>query len=221
MKTDHGGDRLGPVEVLAAWLGLWTPPRDATVPPVPWRTIALATIVLVAALGTAAALVLPRVAADRREARERAARAEAARHAAFLASVDREQRPHEERGRADPGAGAPAARRIAARGALLASAEDGIERDARHRTSKPIRGVECEPFPRTLGATAPVADLARAAAAYDCVAVTARFEGGIIGITFRLVVDFERGRLAWCRVVPLGDRDRLTHPLPDACRLVT
>jgi hypothetical protein len=60
---------------------------------------------------------------------------------------------------------------------------------------------------------------------YDCVAVTARFGRasdpggrGIIGISFRLVVDFARGRFAWCRIVPLADPDRVTHPLPGACR---
>jgi hypothetical protein len=41
----------------------------------------------------------------------------------------------------------------------------------------------------------------------------------VIGIPFRLVADFDRGRYAFCRVVPLSDRDRLAHPLPDACRL--
>jgi hypothetical protein len=213
-----GGDRLGRLEILGAWLRLWTPPRDAVVPPVPWRAIAVAAVLLAAVLGAAAALVLPGVAADRRDARERAERAQAARHAAFLASVDREQRPRVGHGRPDPGAPAPAERRTAARRALVAEAAAGIRRDARGRTTKPVRGVECEPFPRKLNQRPPVEDLARAAAAYDCVAVTARFDRGIIGMNFRLVVDFERGAVAWCRIIPLGDRDRLTHPLPRACR---
>ena len=34
--------RLGRLEVLGAWLGVWTPPRGAVVPPVPWRPIAAA-----------------------------------------------------------------------------------------------------------------------------------------------------------------------------------
>jgi type II secretory pathway pseudopilin PulG len=213
-----GGDRLGRMEVLGAWLRLWTPPRDAVVPPVPRRAIAVATVVLVAVLGVAAALLLPGVAADRRAARERAERAQAERHAAFLASVDREQRPRIRSGRRDPGPGAPAGRRVAARQALVAAAAAGIERDARGRTPKRIDGVECEPFPRTVNGTPPATDLARTAAAYDCVAVTSRFENGIIGMSFRLVADFQRGSIAWCRIVPLGDRDRLTHPLPGACR---
>jgi hypothetical protein len=200
------------IEILGAWLGLWTPPRGEAVPPVPWRAIAIAAVALVAALGTAAALVLPGVGANRHAAREREQRADAARHAAFLASVDREQRPRVGHGRP--------ARSVPARRALLAAASSGIERDARHRTPKRILGVECEPFPRTVGGTDPVTDLSRAAAAFDCVAVTARLPGGgIIGISFRLVARFDRGRYAWCRIIPLGDEDRLTHPLPEACRL--
>ena len=61
--------------------------------------------------------------------------------------------------------------------------------------------------------------LARPAAAYDCLAVQSRFDTGAIGTPFRLVVHFDTGRFAWCEIIPLGDRDRLSHPLPDACRL--
>jgi hypothetical protein len=181
------------METLGAWLGLWTPPRGETVPPVPWRTIGVAAIVLVAAAGAAAALVLPDVASDRRDARERAERAEARRHAAFLAQVDREQRPRTGRG-------------------TLAAARAAVERDARERTSKPVSGVECEPFPRSVGAPR------RRTGAFDCLAVTSRLPGGgVIGMNFRVVV--ERGQYAFCRIIPLGDRDRLTHPLPAACRV--
>jgi hypothetical protein len=179
------------IETLGAWLGLWTPPRGETVPPVPWRAVGVAAVALVVGVGAAAALVLPGAASDRREADRRAARAEAERHAAFLASVDREQRPRTGRGG-------------------LAAAAGAVERDARTRTPKPVSGVECEPFPRSLGRS-------RRTGAFDCIAVTARLPGGgVIGMNFRVVV--EHGRYAFCRIIPLGDRDRLTHPLPDACR---
>jgi hypothetical protein len=103
---------------------------------------------------------------------------------------------------------------------VLAAASQGIARDARARTPKRIAGVECEPFPRTIGGTDPAADLGRAAGVYDCVAVTARLPGGgVIGMDFRLVARFDSGGYAWCRIVPLGDQDRLSHPLPDACRV--
>jgi hypothetical protein len=218
--------RLGGLELLGAWLRVWTPPRDAVIPPVPWRAIAAGTVALVVVLGAAAAFVLPRVAHERAAARERDARAAAGRHGAFLASVDREQRPRTGHARADPGPGASATRRTADRAALVAAARSGIGADAGSRTTKAIRGVECERFPRTLAGADPAADVARSAGAYDCIAVTARFGRasdpggrGVIGMAFRLVVDFERGRFAWCRIVPLADRDRVTHPLPPACRL--
>ena len=192
----------------------------------PWPALADSGLLLLAIVAGTAALVLPRVAADRREAQRREQRAEAQRHAEFLASVDRIQRARKGAGRQDPGPGVPATRRRAARTALLASAEADIELAARRGGRERLRGVDCEPFPGSPGAVAPVADLARRAAAYNCVAVTARFGRrslpggrGIIGDPFRLVVDFTGGRFAFCRVVPLGERDRLTHPLPDACRL--
>ena len=220
------GDRLGPLEVLGAWLGLWTPPREAVVPPVPKRELIAGGALLLALLGAAAAIALPQLAENREETRERERRAAAQRHARFLATVDREQAPRRGRGAADPGAGAPAARRREMRGALVAAAETGIAGDARRRTRRDVRGVDCEPFPRSLTRTDPASALRRRAAAYDCVAVTARFGGegvpggeGIIGIPFRLVVRFDRGAFAWCRIVPLGDRDRISHPLPDACRV--
>jgi hypothetical protein len=224
-----GGRRpggLGRLEILGAWLRIWTPPRDAVVPPVPWRAIVAGAVVLLAAGVAAAALLLPHVADERRQAREREQRAEAQRHAEFLASVDREQRPRGGRGRPDPGAGAAPARRRSARNALLASAKSGISLDARRRTRRRVRGVDCTPFPGSLAATTPTAELSRRAAAYQCVAVSARFGRkalpggrGIIGTPFRLVLRFPTGRYAWCRIVPLGDRDRLSHPLPPACRL--
>ena len=196
-------ERLGRLEVLGAWLGVWTPPRDAVVPPVPWRAIAVGSVVLVVVVGAAAALFLPGIVQDRQAAEGRERRAAAERYAATLASAEREQRPQRGRARADPGEGATPARRMTARSELLVSAETGIARDAAARTGRRIRGVDCEPFPRTLDDAAPVADLSRRAAAYDCVAVTARFDRGspeagkgIIGIPFRLVARFASGKLA-------------------------
>ena len=216
--------RLRRLEILGAWLGVWTPPRGAEVPPVPWRAVAAGAAALVVALGVGAALLIPQLSEDRRERGERERRIAAERHAEQLATADREQAPRTGRGTPDP-LGAPEARRTEARSALLAAAQAAIGTDAGRRTDRTIRGVDCEAFPRTLRRVVPVEELERPAGAYQCVAVTARFEQGderregIIGMPFRLVVRFKEGRYAWCRVVPLSDRDRLTHPLPAACRL--
>jgi hypothetical protein len=112
---------------------------------------------------------------------------------------------------------------LRAREALLAEAHDALQADAAIRGAGEVKGLDCEPFPRGSAPRPPVEDLAVERAVYQCVAVTSRFgqgseQEGVIGIPFRLVTDFPRGRFAFCRVVPLSDRDRLSHPLPDACR---
>lgn len=203
--------RLGLVETVAAWLRLWTPPRDAVIPPVPWRRVAIGFALVAAAVAAVAAFALPRL-ADRREAgRERAERAAVERRAVFLAYARREQRPRRTRGRG--------------RRALLATAESAIAADARRRTRDDVKGVQCDPFPRSVDGTDPFTDRSRSSAAFDCVAITSRFGAadqpggrGIIGTPFRLKLDFTRGTAAWCRIVPMGDRDRLSFPLPRACR---
>jgi len=216
--------RLGRLEVLGAWLGVWTPPRGAAVPPVPWRALAALGVVVAIALLVAAALLVPSIVGNRERADERAREAAQRRHAQALAEADREQRPRTGRGRADPGTGAPAARRTSAREALLAKAHDALQADAAIRGAGRVSGLDCEPFPRGSAPRPPVGDLSVERALYQCVAVTSRFsqgtgQEGVIGVPFRLVADFARGRFAFCRVVPLSDRDRLAHPLPEACRL--
>jgi hypothetical protein len=215
--------RLGRLEVLGAWLGVWTPPRGAAVPPVPWRALAVLGAVLAAVLVVGAVLLVPSIVGDRERADERAREAAQGRHAQALAEADREQRPRTGSGRADPGAGAAAARRTRARESLLAEAHEAVQADAAIRGAGRVSGLDCEPFPRGSAPRPPVGDLSVRRAVYQCVAVTSRFsqgteQEGVIGIPFRLVADFARGRFAFCRVVPLSDKDRLTHPLPEACR---
>ena len=172
-------DRLGRLEVLGAWLGLWTPPRDAVVPPVPWKAIVIGAVVLVVVVGAAAALFLPGVADDRQAApraraarRRRAARRDAGvgRPRAAPAARARASRPRRRRRRTR---GGPRRAR-----ALLASAESRIGVDAHARTGRRIRGVDCEPFPRTARRRRSGRGSRARAAAYNCVAVTARFESG-------------------------------------------
>jgi hypothetical protein len=217
------GRRLGRLEVLGAWLGVWTPPRGAVVPPVPWRPIAIAGTLVALALLAGAVLLVPGIVRNRDRADERARQAAQQRHARALLDADREMRPRTGTGTADPGEGSPATRRTRAREALLAEAHDALQADAAVRGAVKVEGLDCEPFPRGSAPRPPVGDLAVDRAVYQCVAVTSRFgEGtedeGVIGIPFRLVADFAGGSYAFCRVVPLSDRDRLAHPLPDACR---
>ena len=219
---ENGGS--GASRCWAPGSGVWTPPRGAVVPPVPWRALAIAAALVAVALLAAAALLVPGILDDRERADERARKAAQRRHAQALVTAEREQRPRSGRGPADPGAGAPAVRRLRLRTGLIAAAQDALQADAETRDAGTVHGLDCEPFPRGSAPRPPERDLRRPAAAYQCVAVTSRFgqgtkQEGVIGIPFRLVADFARGRYAFCRVVPLSDRDRLTHPLPAACRL--
>jgi hypothetical protein len=205
-------------EAVFAWLGLWTPPRGVEIPPVPKLKLAIGGGVLLVALAILGIVFIPRFTAQQETNRERAAREAAERHAAMLRGVDAEQRPR-------TAAGRPGGQDVAARKRLLSAASAKIEADAKGRTEKHIRGMECEPFPRSFDRPDPVRDVKRRAAAYQCVAVTAEFsgaaapdKGGIIGIPFRLVLHFDTGKFAWCRVVPLAARDRLQHQLPAECR---
>jgi hypothetical protein len=221
--SEYSAPPLGRLELVGAWLRIWTPPRGAVIPPVPWRRLAGIAAALGAGLTLVAVLVGPDTMRDRAAARERERQGEVVRHAAFLTSVDRTQAPHHGRGQLDPGPTARAATRTGRRAALVSAAGSAIHNDAASATDKPIRNVACEPFPSRLDAAAPVDDLTRSAAAYDCTAVTAAFGSsstgrGLIGIPFRLVVHFTQGTFAFCQIVPLDDGDRLSHPLPPACR---
>jgi hypothetical protein len=210
--------RAKPVEVLGAWLGVWTPPRGVDIPPVPRRKLAIGGGALLVALIVAGIVLVPRFTEHQETAREREARIAAERHAETLRRADAEQRPR-------TASGAAAGRDLAARRQLLADARANVREDAEGRTDKRIRGMECEPFPRSPGKPDPVEVPARRIAVYQCIAVTAEFsgtaapkEGGIIGIPFRLVLHFDTGEMAWCRVVPLGARDRLKHQPPAECQ---
>jgi hypothetical protein len=223
----HDHARLGLFERWGAWLGLWTPPRGVAVPPPPWRAVGIGGAVLLVLLGVAALIAAPRVAGERDADRARTERAAAERRAAFLAFVEREQAPRRDGAEPDPGAPTAAARRVAVRSSLVAEAATAVARDARSRTDKAVeRAAACERSPRSPDHVEPARDLSMRAAAYNCTAVTSRFGSGgsagargIIGLPYRLVVDFRRGSFTWCRIVPLGDRDRLSIPLPDDCRL--
>ena len=76
----------------------------------------------------------------------------------------------------------------------------------RGRLKGPIRRVECEPFPRTISGVGADQGLAHPRGRYSCVAATAEFGkgatsvSGVIGHTYRVLVDFETGRYAYCKV---------------------
>jgi hypothetical protein len=65
----------------------------------------------------------------------------------------------------------------------------------------PIRRVTCERFPKGApGALGADRDLSRHRGRFSCVAVTAEFQGGVIGHQYRVAADFETGRYGFCKI---------------------
>ncbi len=139
------------------------------------------------------------------------ARAAAERRVALTRALRAEQRPRERRSNAVAAAGAPAQAQLAARSAVLADVRAAILRDARTRARAgelkgPIKRVDCEPFPRSVDGRGAESDLAERRGRYSCVAVTSDFArseesiGGVLGHTYRTLVDFRSGRFAFCKV---------------------
>jgi hypothetical protein len=203
-ETSSPGDRYEPLPGLAempAWIWRRLPgPGKAAVALLPFVAIGL-----VLALG-------PGI----RESKEERARSEQQRaerqRAALEARLREQQQPRF-------AAGAPAPESVAERERLLETAAVSIRTDARKRVAAgeltgPIRGVACEPFPRTTAQTGAERDLSRRTGSYSCLAVTAQFggstggevapytqsEAGRIGHPYRVRIDFDSGRYAFCKI---------------------
>lgn len=164
-------------------------------PPIPWRRIAVGTLLGLVILGGVAALVVPAIdrgkdAAARRERAERNAAV-----ARELARLRADQRPH---------FGNTHARSPARIEAALSQA---ITHDARARAragalDPPIRHTECE---RGLGGGV---DPRTGRAVFTCTAVRHTITGqrgvqAVVGYSFVASVDLRRGRFCWCKINPL------------------
>lgn len=160
---------------------------------------------------------------DRRAEAERQQRAQQA--AVRVAQLRAEQRPRFERG-------TPAGRALAARATLVASLPVAIQADARQRVAAgaldgPIRSVECEPYPRSVDGQGAHLDPSQATGRYSCLAVTRiapateRNEASSIGHPYRVLVHFDTGRYAFCKVSGRpGEGSIGRHipaPVPEAC----
>jgi hypothetical protein len=168
-------------------------------------------------LAAAAVVLVPAISHSRqaREAGQRVAAAED--RAAAIRRQQADQRPHSGRSQ----------RR--ARPEMLREASAAILADARHRVRAgalrgPILRAACEPFPRTVGGVPPERDPAKHAGRYQCLAVTAEIgrtqanEPGALGYPYRVLVHFDSGRYAFCKVS--GRPDPVGNPAvttPAAC----
>src|SRR3954451_12458333 len=234
-RRERDPTRLSRLEVLGAWLHVWTPHRDAEVPPVPVRRIVGWTLVGRIVLGGAALLIVPAIQDARQRGDAREARALAARQAAVRRAIEHEQRPrHWHAGRPRALARLGDRERLRLRSALLRTSEAAILADARRRVESgafktPVSTVQCRRTPPGSNPRAPgaEADLRERIGAYDCIAVTHFIpngaDRGALGYPFRLVVDYARFAYVWCKSTPVPGEQAIPDPrtvvgLPRECR---
>src|SRR3954452_5490540 len=53
--------RANVLEIVGAWLHVWVPPRDAYVPPIPWKKLAIGALAVAVVTGIALAILVPRI----------------------------------------------------------------------------------------------------------------------------------------------------------------
>ena len=130
------------------------------------------------------------------------------------------------------GRGAPAGADVGRRATLLREARLAVDADAGRRVAAgsldgPVRGVACEPYPRSVDSTGAHLDPSRESGRYSCLAVTRevpggeRGEGSLIGHPYRLRIEFASGRYALCKVSGRAGEGSLAVqelvPVPRAC----
>ncbi len=183
-------------------------PGIAALPKWIWRKLPRAGRVALALLPVVAIALIVALGPGIDESKDERARTEQARLTQFeaerVARLRAEQRPRFRRGAAAGGD-------LAARAALVAALPPAIEADARRRVAAgfldgPIRSVECEPYPRSVDGRGAHLDPSRPTGRYACLAVTREVqategnEGSLIGHPYRVKVDFDSGRYAFCKV---------------------
>jgi hypothetical protein len=219
--------RANVLEIVGAWLKLWVPPRDAYVPPIPWKKIAIGTGIGVVLLGIALAIMIPRIDRNKTEfARGIAAtkEANAARHRAY---VKRAQAPHAGQAASlRPPAGASPAELDAARASLLDRVEGDIFTYVKgHAGENNLRPLLEPPKCRHTRGT----PTSGSVGVYDCFGPTTRIPqtertaGGMLGYPFRAVLDYDRFSYNWCKIEQVPGEKLILDPrnvtlLPAACR---
>ena len=173
-----------------------------------WRRLPRVAKIAVVAAGFAAVVGAILLAPGIRRSNEEHARAEAERSARIerrqIELTRRQQRPRFARGTA---AGAD----LGARRHLLTSAQGSILTDASTRAAAgefngPIIRVKCEGYPPGEGLTPADADPAKRVGLYACIAVTSEIpatsgnRAGLLGHPYRMRINFENGRYAFCKV---------------------
>ena len=175
------------------------------------RTARLSALGALILLVAAAAVLVPVILESKDDQAEAERRARAEQRAELIRRLETEQRPRHRRSTSVSPVGATSGEQLEARSTLINELNAEILADARARVRRgdlegPIRHVQCEPFPRSVDAVGAHEQLGRRTGRYACVAVTAEFgtgeagATGVIGHTYRTMVDFESGRYAFCKV---------------------
>jgi DNA-binding SARP family transcriptional activator len=201
-------------------------PDLAAMPGWIWRRLPRAGKVAVAAAPVVAVALVVAFGPGIERSKEQQAREQSEARAAMLAAraerLRAEQRPRR-------GSGTAAGADLGARARLLDEVETAIRADAGERVASgalagPILRVECEPFPRTLGA----ADSSAPTGSYACLAVTADLKtgqpgpAGATGHPYRARIDFRTGGYAFCKIAGTPGKTIVTArdplvPIPRAC----
>ncbi len=227
-QSAHSTQRKANVfEIIGAWLHLWVPPRDAYVPPIPWKKLGIGLAALLAVTGIALAILVPRI--DDTKQQTAAEKAAYKRNAVAQnrARITRAQAPrHGEAKSLLPPAGALAAERAVAKQKLLTQMESDMYADARKRAAAgEIHPVKTTPDCERPPGTPATGDIG----VFDCFMVTnaipkgERNPAGALGYPFRAVVDYRTFTYNWCKTEQIPGELMVLAPkdvtlLPPECQ---
>jgi hypothetical protein len=219
--------RANPLEILGAWLHIWVPPRDAYVPPIPWKKLGIGFAAVLAVTGIALAIMVPRI--DDHKAQTAAAKAEFKRKAVAQnrARINKLQAArHGDAKSLLPPAGALAAERAVAKQKLLVQVQSDMYADAKARAARgEMKMVTTPPNCEHTPGTPTSGDVG----VFDCFMVTSRIPKGkanpegAIGYPFRAVVHYDTFTYDYCKTELIPGEMLVLAPedvtlLPKACQ---
>src|SRR3954465_970915 len=145
MSVPQQQRRANVLEIIGAWLHVWVPPRDAVVPPIPWRKLGMGFGIAALIVGIALVILVPRIDTSKEEYAARKAAEKRAAVAQNRARINRVQTPHAGDASALlPPSGASAAVLAAAKDRLMERVKTDILADARARAAagemRPVTG---------------------------------------------------------------------------------
>lgn len=193
------------------------------IPPRARRPAAFAAAILLAAAAVALVLSIPAITESKQDRAAAEQQAERERQAKRAAELEAELRLRTGRGAAArglTGAAALDARDALANDLIAAVHADALARVRSGEFKQSVDRVECERFPRGVGAPDPAADLSKANGRYACLAVTAEApssehnQASTIGYPYRALVHFQTGRFSYCKISGRPGEGSLTREFP-------